>query len=118
MLSEILATIPIFLEKGFSIGPGFFVKGMEFITGKKAKIIGKPYSYMFQLVKQDMGFDDNQIMMIGDKIYEDIEGAKKNGFLTALVLSGFSKLSDIEDTLDIDKPDIILEDLFKLTSYL
>lgn len=52
-------------QDGLSIGPGFFTRGFEYATGKKATIIGKPNSYFFNSAIPD-NIAPHECCMIGD----------------------------------------------------
>lgn len=50
---------------GLAIGPGCFARGLEYATGKKAVVIGKPNPYFFQCAVPD-GVKPEECCMIGD----------------------------------------------------
>lgn len=50
--------------EGLALGPGCFVKGLEFATGRTAKVIGKPNPYFFEGALA--GRDPASCVMIGD----------------------------------------------------
>lgn len=49
---------------GLALGPGAFIKGLEYSTGVKAKVVGKPTASFFKSALHDMS-PENAIM-IGD----------------------------------------------------
>ena len=48
------------------LGPGPFVSALEFASGKKAEVVGKPESTFFNSVLKEIGFDATEVVMIGD----------------------------------------------------
>lgn len=73
---------------GLSLSAGPFVTALEFATGKKAVIMGKPSRDFFDLALNDMGLDREQVVMIGDDIQTDIGGAQDAGLRGILVRTG------------------------------
>ncbi|EDV31165.2 uncharacterized protein Dana_GF15224 [Drosophila ananassae] len=71
---------------GLALGPGCFVKGLEFATGRSAKVIGKPNAYFFEGALA--GRDPSSCVMIGDDATDDIEGAMSVGMQGILVKTG------------------------------
>lgn len=52
-------------KDGLALGPGCFVKGMEYSAGTKSVVIGKPNEYFFKsAVTDDIRMDE--CVMIGD----------------------------------------------------
>ncbi len=63
------------------------------LTGKEAEIIGKPAQGMFNMLVEalkKMGYEVEDVLFIGDNLYEDITGAAIAGFDSLLVESGIS----------------------------
>lgn len=50
---------------GLSIGPGSFIKGLEYATGRKSIVVGKPNKYFFENAIPD-GVSPAECVMIGD----------------------------------------------------
>lgn len=102
------ATYPT--EKGPMPGAGSLVAAVEFASGKKAEIIGKPNRYSMLLIEKELGLKPSEILMVGDRLDTDISYAKACGLNSALVLTGNSKRKDIKDV----KPDYVLESVADL----
>jgi 4-nitrophenyl phosphatase/NagD protein len=107
-----IATHPDFncpTETGFMPDVGSFMTMIEASTGRKADvIIGKPYHHIVDAVVDKTGYALNEIAMIGDRLYTDI-ALGKAGIKTVLVLSGETKLEDLENSEF--EPDIVVRDL-------
>lgn len=50
---------------GLSVGPGFLLRGFEYVTGKSATIIGKPNEYFFNSAIPS-NISAHECCMIGD----------------------------------------------------
>lgn len=50
---------------GLALGPGCFVKGLEYATDKMATIIGKPNQFFFKSAIPE-GMQPHECVMIGD----------------------------------------------------
>ena len=102
------ATYPT--EKGPMPGAGAIVAAIQFASGRKAEIIGKPNPYSMLLIEKELGLKPEEILMVGDRLDTDITYAKACGLKSALVLTGNSKKKDIKDM----KPDFVLESVAEL----
>lgn len=71
---------------------GAFISAIEYATGKKSILIGKPSPIYFYSAIELLGFDkDTPFIMIGDDIETDIQGAKELGGKGILVYTGKTK---------------------------
>ncbi|ACM59457.1 HAD superfamily hydrolase (TIGR01457 family) [Caldicellulosiruptor bescii] len=78
---------------------------LENATKKKPVFVGKPSSIMVDIISNLKKVEKSRIAMIGDRLYTDMKMAKDSGMVAALVLSGETKMKDVEaSTL---KPDLI-----------
>ncbi|TMW49296.1 hypothetical protein DOY81_005596 [Sarcophaga bullata] len=74
-------------KDGMALGPGCFVKGLEYSTGTKSVLIGKPNEYFFKsAVTDDIKMDE--CVMIGDDTKDDIIGAMNVGLKGIQVKTG------------------------------
>ncbi|XP_014258361.1 haloacid dehalogenase-like hydrolase domain-containing protein 2 [Cimex lectularius] len=71
---------------GLSLGPGPFVKMLEYATNKPATIVGKPSTEFFKHALGDI--PPSQAVMIGDDVRDDIKGAQDLGIRGFLVKTG------------------------------
>jgi len=79
---------------GLSLGPGAFVECLEFATGKKAVVVGKPETNFFREAleacrrnEQDT-INPADAVMIGDDVHDDVVGAINFGIKGCLVRTG------------------------------
>jgi len=92
-------------------GTGATLAAVETATGRRAEIGGKPERHLFDQARALIG-DAERVVMIGDRIASDIEGGRRAGLETILVLSGAASR---EDAAAADPPpDLVLDDLAAL----
>ncbi|RHZ63726.1 hypothetical protein Glove_328g25 [Diversispora epigaea] len=78
-------------QDGLSMGPGAFVKALEFSSGVNSIVVGKPEKIIYELAIKDMGIENEtkHVVMIGDDITQDLGvGAKELGLVRYLVKTG------------------------------
>lgn len=75
-------------EAGLRVDLGAFVAGLEYVTGKGATVIGKPSTSFFDLALADLGLPRERVVMIGDDIVNDVQGAQRAGMKGVLVRTG------------------------------
>jgi len=101
--------------KGFTPGGGAMINILQELSDRQInQIIGKPQPLMFNMALDIAGTTPNRAIMFGDRIETDIVGAKKVGINTCLVLTGASRLKDIEGIEDKYKPDILANNLLDI----
>lgn len=75
-------------ENGLQIEFGAFIAGLEYATGKQAVVMGKPAAAFYQTALQDMGVPPERVIMIGDDLVSDVQGAQNIGVRGVLVKTG------------------------------
>ncbi len=87
-----IATHPDFncpTETGFIPDIGAIMAFIEASTGRKADmIIGKPYGGIVDAALERTGLRRDQLAMVGDRLYTDIETGNRHGMTSILVMSG------------------------------
>jgi HAD superfamily hydrolase (TIGR01458 family) len=83
---------------GLSLDIGPFVTALEYATGRKALILGKPSPAFFHQAVASMGVEAENVLMVGDDVTADVEGALEAGLMAALVRTGKYRPAD-EDSL-------------------
>ena len=94
---------------GLRLDAGGFVKALEYATGKKAKIVGKPNKAFFNCALEDLRLMHEEVAMVGDDIITDIKGAQDIGIIGVLVKTGKYHESILQ-TSDI-MPDMFLDSI-------
>ena len=79
-------------------------------------VIGKPDPGMLDGIIKKYNLKPNEIAMVGDRIYTDVQMAKNAGALGILVLSGEAKATDVQTSTT--KPDIVARDLAEIQELL
>ncbi len=75
-------------EAGLTLDIGAFVAGLEHATGKMASVVGKPSPAMYYAALADLGLEADDVVMIGDDIYNDVAGAQGAEIRGVLVKTG------------------------------
>ena len=91
---------------GPALSAGPFVKALEYASGKRAIIIGKPSPRMFQFALHLKNEKPSRAVMVGDQIETDLVGARKAGVRTVLVLTGVETKESISQSKF--KPDAVI----------
>lgn len=94
-------------EDGFIPDCGSICALIEKSTGRQPIYMGKPYVYTHNYILNRYNANSNQIAYIGDRLYTDIAIANNFGAYSILVLSGETKITDVEKSQF--KPDIICD---------
>jgi HAD superfamily hydrolase (TIGR01450 family) len=89
-------------------GTGATLAAVETASGKTAEIGGKPERHLFEQARALIPGAE-RVAMVGDRIASDIEGGRRAGLETVLVLSGASTRAEAESAET--PPDHVLEDL-------
>ncbi|MBO2594654.1 HAD-IIA family hydrolase [Shewanella algae] len=77
---------------------GLLTRMIEETTGRKVyKVFGKPNSDVIEAVMEEHNITRDEIVMVGDRLYTDIEMANRAGVDSILVLSGDTSREEIEN---------------------
>jgi glycerol 3-phosphatase-2 len=91
-------------------GTGAILAAIETASGRTAEIGGKPERHLFELALERVG--GGRVAMVGDRISSDIEGGRRAGLPTILVLSGTSDRAEAEAAEP--SPDHVVDNLASL----
>jgi len=103
-------------DKGPALSAGPIIKALEFASGKRAAMIGKPSPRMFKLALQLADEEPTRAVMVGDQIETDVLGARRAGVHTILVLTGVESQEAIAQSKI--KPDMVVENVDALATLL
>ncbi|WP_238146655.1 HAD-IIA family hydrolase [Ornithinimicrobium murale] len=110
------ATLP--LERGQAPGNGALVAAVAHATGRQPDLVtGKPHPPAFEIALQRLGLPAQDVLMIGDRLDTDIEGAGRAGLATALVLTGVHGRHDVAAAGASQQPDHIVETIVDLGAH-
>jgi HAD superfamily hydrolase (TIGR01458 family) len=87
---------------------GSWVRMLELASGVQAEYIGKPSRFAFDLATRSLGLPREQVLVVGDRVFSDILGAKNAGLRSALIKTGEFRPGDLEGEI---QPDWVLEDI-------
>jgi glycerol-1-phosphatase len=70
-------------------GSGAVLAAVEVASGRRAEIAGKPERHLFEMALAALGTGPGaRVAMVGDRLSSDIDGGRRAGLATVLVLSG------------------------------
>ena len=73
---------------GPGLDAGCFVRGLEYSSGRRATVIGKPAVGAYRAALRVLGVKANEAMMVGDDPVADLATAGRIGMATCLVRTG------------------------------
>jgi HAD superfamily hydrolase (TIGR01450 family) len=89
---------------------GAVCAALESATGRAPDAVpGKPDPRMLLGLGRRLGYRSEELAMVGDRIYTDIEMARRAGALGVLVLSGEATVADV--AMQKCAPDLVVRDL-------
>ena len=103
-------------EHGLQMDIGGFVEALEYASGVKAMLIGKPAADFFAMALSDMGLQPGKAVMIGDDIDADVGGAQQAGLRGILVKTGKYRQA-YADASPI-RPDMVIDSVADLPNAL
>jgi HAD superfamily hydrolase (TIGR01458 family) len=98
-------------EDGLRLDAGAFVRALEYAARRTAVVVGKPDPTFFGSAVEALHVPRDQVVMVGDDIHTDVEGAQRAGLTGVLVRTGKFSASDL--SADV-RPDAVLDSLADL----
>lgn len=106
-----------YTERGETIDTGAFVAAVEYATGVRARVTGKPGPLMFTTAFRALAADvaaaggarlrRRDVAMIGDHAPQDIGGARRAGLRAALVMTGRTAPAEVSSLRGRAVPDAV-----------
>jgi 4-nitrophenyl phosphatase len=103
-------------EEGFVPGSGMMVIALAATSDTQPLVMGKPGRVIFDLAQEKLDLPFGEMASIGDRLDTDIEGGRRLGMRTILILSGIASRADIAKSST--KPDWVFESLVELVKAL
>lgn len=103
-------------EDGYDIDIGSMIALLETATHVKPTLIAKPEYMMAEVSARILGVSKEDIYVVGDRLYTDVEFAKKNGMVAVMVLTGESQRKDVESYPY--KPDYVIDSLMDIEQFI
>lgn len=95
-------------------GGGSIVAAVETAVAHPPLLIGKPSPFLFQLIFETHGLSPEETLVVGDRLDTDIEGGRRAGAHTALVLSGLTQPDVLPALIPSSTPDFVAKDIESL----
>jgi len=115
-----IATHPDFncpTETGFVPDIGAIIAFIRASTGRDPDLIcGKPYGEIVRAACERTGLRPDQLAVVGDRLYTDIQTGLSHGLCAIMVLTGEGTIEEIEQTGV--EPDLLFERLSDMNPYL
>jgi len=99
-------------EGRFIPDAGSFIECIYGSTGKRPSfIVGKPNPCMIQVIMEKYGYKPEEVAVIGDRLHTDILSAVNANVKSICVLSGETKIEDIDRVEEKNKPSYIFNSI-------
>lgn len=99
---------------GLRLDTGAFVAALETATGTPAVVLGKPDAAFYRAALDRLRLDRTDVVMVGDDIRTDVDGAQRAGLTGVLVRTG--KFCDADLESDVT-PDAVLDSVADLPGW-
>ena len=106
-----------YTSRGETIDTGAFVAAVEYATGARARVTGKPGPLMYRTAFRGLAAEvaaaggrrltRRDVVMIGDHAGQDIAGARRAGLRGILVLSGRTTIGDVAGLRGASVPEAV-----------
>lgn len=100
---------------GLRLDVGGYVRALEYATGREAIVLGKPDPAFYGAAVAALGADAAEVVMVGDDIRTDVEGAQRAGIAGVLVRTGKFAPADLDGGI---RPDAVLDSIADLPEWL
>ena len=77
---------------------GSMIRMFEAATGVSPLVLGKPNKGVVDVLMQKTGYKQEELVMVGDRLYTDVQMGINSGISSFLVLSGETKRLDYEES--------------------
>jgi HAD superfamily hydrolase (TIGR01458 family) len=101
-------------DDGLRLDAGAFVRALEYAAGTTAVVMGKPDEEFYRTAIDGLGLDADDVVMVGDDIRSDVEGAQRTGLTGVLVRTGKFTRADLEGDVT---PDAVLDSIADLPDW-
>lgn len=101
-------------EDGLRLDAGAIVRALEYAAGRTAVVVGKPDPTFYGAAVDALHVPADEVVMIGDDIHTDVEGAQRAGLTGVLVRTGKFSTSDLSGGVT---PDAVLDSVADLPQW-
>ena len=99
---------------GLQLDAGPFVSALQYATGIEPVVTGKPARAFFLAAAELLDLAPDQLLMVGDDIRGDVQGAQHAGLRAALVRTGKFQPQDLESGVE---PEVVLDSVASLPAW-
>lgn len=92
---------------GLALDAGPFVAAIEYAAGAEATVVGKPSAAFFDLAVRALGVPRERVVVVGDDVTTDVQGAQAAGLRAVLVRTGKYRPGD--ERAITPPPDAVVE---------
>ena len=82
--------------EGLRLDAGAYVTALQYASGIEPIVLGKPAQAFFDAAAQRLARHPDEVLMIGDDIKGDIDGAQQAGIPALLVRTGKFRPADLD----------------------
>lgn len=100
---------------GLRLDAGAYVRALEYATGRDAVVLGKPNPAFYATAVEALGLSPGEVVMVGDDVRGDVEGAQRAGLTGVLVRTGKFTPADLQGPV---RPDAVLDSVADLPAWL
>jgi len=101
-------------SEGIEPGSGAMIAAFKAMTGIEPIIMGKPFRIIMDAALDRLKLTADRVLVVGDRLDTDVKAGKTIGADTALVLTGITKESDLENVPPELKPTYVFRNLHEL----
>lgn len=98
-------------DDGLRLDAGPFVRALEYAAGRPAVVLGKPDPAFYDSAVEDLDLEPDSVVMVGDDVRSDVEGAQRAGLTGVLVRTGKFSPSDLVGDVS---PDAVIDSIADL----
>lgn len=102
------------VEDGFEPGTGAITSALEYASGARAEIVGKPAPGIVLAAMRQLEVAPEQTLMIGDGLDLDMVAGHAAGVASALVLTGLTSREQADAATGERRPDFVFDSMLDL----
>ncbi|MDP9222791.1 MAG: TIGR01458 family HAD-type hydrolase [Actinomycetota bacterium] len=103
-------------DAGVMLDAGAYVGALERAAGISATLVGKPAGTFFEAGLEVLGIDAERVVMVGDNVRSDVNGAQNAGLRGVLVRTGVFRQDDLDRAER--EPDAVIDSVAALPGLL
>lgn len=101
-------------QDGLRLDAGAFVRALEYAVDRPAVVLGKPDPAFYRAAVDELGLEPGEVVMVGDDICSDVDGAQRAGLAGVLVRTGKFTPGDLDGAV---RPQAVLDSIADLPAW-